>query len=175
MTGADKKRGSSAGCVRHRWNRGNIPPHGGSSGLLSGWFTIHRHSLSAAATANFEAVSAERSVERGNRSLSIRRPPRKQIGSLNMRRQTIPVPPMSDAPGTGPQACTAPSRSTPVFVQTCPKGRIWTQKRFLFHRCGDFSLTLSKKSGGRIPVPQSGTSSLRPAGRNPYFNFCFSS
>ena len=65
------------------------------------------------------------------------------------------------APGTGCRIPAAPSRSTPIFVQTCPKGGIWTQKRFLFHRGGgDFSLTLSKKSRGRIPVPQSGT---RPA------------
>ena len=36
------------------------------------------------------------------------------------------VSPGYSAPGTGLQVCTAPATTTPVFVQTCPKGRLWT-------------------------------------------------
>ena len=60
----------------------------------------------------------------GQEVCQIRQPPRKPHPIPQMRGSALSVPQGPGAPGTNPQVSTAPSRPTPVFVQTCPTGRI---------------------------------------------------
>jgi len=80
------------------------------------------------------ARAARSEAERaGPEGQTFRHPPRKQVGSVNMRRQDIPVLPMLDAPGTGSQVCAAPATAAFAFaVNLTQQCQVDPPKRFSF-------------------------------------------
>ena len=63
------------------------------------------------------AVARSEAERAGPEGQTFRQPPRKQVGSSDLRRRAISALPVLGAPGSNPQVCTAPATTIPAWKQ----------------------------------------------------------
>ena len=119
----------------HPWKTGKVLPRiWGLRCFFRGWSSDLAHFWPR--TFRFAAHYREvRGAAAKREAYSMRLPPRKQAGSVRLRRYSIMVLPMSGAAGTGMQVCTATITTTPVLL-------FWTAQRPVF------SSSQEEKMGG---------------------------
>ena len=132
----------------HPWKTGKVLPRiWGLRCFFRGWSSDLAHFWPR--TFRFAAHYREvRGAAAKREAYSMRLPPRKQAGSVRLRRYSIMVLPMSGAAGTGMQVCTATITTTPVLL-------FWTAQRPVF-------LFFARRENGGLAPRRSRTSPRRP-------------